>query len=176
MLQRYVRKGWVLGAVAGVVALVLVGCQSATNVSQAAPAPAATTAAYHPQSRDFVVTTVPLLVHEQATTFGFLQEDFAKGGLLDGKEVYGFYPSTLVVYAGDTVRLTVVNPEDDPHTFTISSPVLSVNIEVKGQATASGSFVASQPGIYTFLCAEPEHAPYMWGQLIVLPASDAPQG
>lgn len=104
--------------------------------------------------------------------FDFLKEDFAKGGMLDGKEVYGFSPTSITVYAGDTVDLTLVNPEDDTHTFTISD--LNLNAEMKGQSTMKVSFVAGKPRIYQFVCADAEHAPYMWGQLVVLPASSAP--
>jgi hypothetical protein len=59
--------------------------------------------AYTPRTRQFTVTTVPLLVKELAPTYPFLAKDFAKGGVLDGKEVYAFEPSTLTVYAGDTL-------------------------------------------------------------------------
>ena len=52
-----------------------------------------------------MVTTVPLLVHEQRKTFPFLAAAFAKGGVLDGKEVYAFSPSTITVVEGDTITL-----------------------------------------------------------------------
>src|SRR5438093_620529 len=55
----------------------------------------ATSSTYKPVTRTFIVTTVPLLVHEQTGQFDYLGQDFAKGGLLDGKEVWGFSPSTL---------------------------------------------------------------------------------
>ncbi len=148
------------------------GCTAtAANAAQngQSAATVATHSAYQPQTRTFTITAVPLVVHEMQDSEDYLKADFAKGGLLDGKEVYGFYPSDLVVYQGDTVNLTLVNPEDDPHTFTIAP--LNINVEMKGQSTAHASFVASQPGTYEFVCAEPEHAPYMWGQLVVLPDS-----
>src|SRR5207302_7658415 len=70
-------------------------------LSGAAAANAGTTA---PQNRNFTVATVPLLVHEQTGTFGFLQQDFAAGGLLDGKEVYGLTASQLAVQRGDRLH------------------------------------------------------------------------
>ena len=158
------RRSWVGGMVAilAVAALITTGFSltSANNT-------------YKPQTRNFTVVALPALVHEMQGTLDYLQSDFAPGGLLDGKEVYEFAPSTLVVYQGDTVDLTLVNPADDPHTFTIGD--LNVNAEMPGQSSTPLSFVAGKAGIYTFLCAESEHAPYMWGQLVVLPDSQAPQ-
>jgi plastocyanin len=155
----------------GLLALTLAACGDVANVRRAEP-----TAGYRPQTRDFVVTTVPLQIHEMQGMLPFLQKDFAKGGVLDGKEVYGFYPSTLAVYQGDKVHLTVVDPQDDAHTFTIHSSALSVNLSVQGQSSAGTTFVARTPGIYTFFCSVPEHTPYQWGELIVLPQSAAPPG
>src|SRR5213596_1332356 len=50
---------------------------------------------YTPTARAITITTVPLLVKEEQTVLPFLKEDFAKGGMLEGKEVYGFSPSTI---------------------------------------------------------------------------------
>ena len=63
--------------------------------------------AYAPQTRNVTITTVPLLVKEQQAVLPFLKEDFAKGGVLDGKEVYAFSPSTVTVIEGDTVHFTL---------------------------------------------------------------------
>ena len=125
------------------------------------------TGAYAPQTRTFVVTTVPLLVHEQAATFDYLKQDFSPKGMLATKEV------SFTVYAGDTVRVTVVNPSGDDHTFTL--PEVGFNLYVKAQSTASGTFIARAVGPFTFVCTIAEHSPYMSGQLIVLPDSVAPQ-
>ena len=57
----------------------------------------ARTSRYSPQIRTITITTVPLLVKEQQGVLPFLKEDFAKGGVLDGKEVYAFSPSTVTV-------------------------------------------------------------------------------
>jgi len=126
---------------------------------------------YTPQARPLVVTAVPLLVHEEAGTFSYLKKAFAKGGVLDGKEVWGFAPSSITVYRGDTLKLTFVNPGDDPHTFTIDE--LTVNAAIAGGATSESSFVASRVGVYRFYCAIPEHAPYMSGTLTILPEASA---
>ena len=122
---------------------------------------------YEPVAHSFILTTVPLLVHEQAGMFDYLGKDFGKHGMLRGKEVWGFSPSSITVYQGDTVNLTVANPSGDPHTFTI--PDLSLNIDVPAQGSGRGTFVASRVGVFTFACMVEEHNPYMWGQLIVLP-------
>ena len=69
------------------------------------------------RAREIVITTVPLLTKELATTYPFLKKDFGTGGVLAGKEVYEFMPSTITVVEGDTLRLTFLNPEDDAHSF-----------------------------------------------------------
>ena len=79
----------------------------------------ATATAYQPQTREMYVSMVPVLVHEMSSFLPYLSEDFGKGGLLEGKEVYAFMPSTLIAYAGDSLNLHIYNPADDPHTFTI---------------------------------------------------------
>jgi len=120
------------------------------------------------------VTTVPLLVKEMQAGLPFLKADFAKGGVLDGQEVYGFYPSTLTVYAGDTLALTFVNPEDDEHSFVL--PDLYVKIPGQTSATTA-TYVAKQPGIYTARCAIPAHTRSMVATVVVLsPPSDAGNG
>jgi plastocyanin len=128
---------------------------------------------YRPQVREFTITTVPLLVHEQTGTFDYLTQDFGTKGVLAGKEVWGFSPSSLTVYAGDTVRVTLVNPSGDDHTFTL--PSVGFNLVVKALSLAHGNFVAPKVGPYQFICTFAEHAPYMNGQLVVLPDSAAPQ-
>ncbi|MDP9342977.1 MAG: cupredoxin domain-containing protein [Actinomycetota bacterium] len=165
----------------GMAALVLAGvlalyvfANAPSRAAAAAPAPngqTATTTAYHPHSEDFTVTVVPLLVHEQSGFFDYLNQDFAKGGLLFGKEVWGFAPSTLVVYQGDQVTLHVYNPGDDPHTFTMMD--LGVNKPLKPRATATLTFTASKIGVFSFMCDVAEHDPFMWGEVVVLPGSSA---
>jgi plastocyanin len=145
-------------------AFIAFGITPLTKVFAAAPQ-------YTPQTRNMTVTALPLAVHEMQDTLGYLKDDFASGGLLDGKEVYGFYPSTITVFKGDTVNLSLVNPADDPHTFTVSW--MGVDSVMKGKTVTKVSFTAKQAGIFTFYCNEAEHAPYMWGQLVVLPASAA---
>lgn len=120
--------------------------------------------AYRPRVRDFTVTTVPLLVKEQRALYPFLARDFAPGGVLAGKEVYGFSPSTLAVVAGDTIHFTLVNPTDDPHTFVLPD----TSIHLPAHQTVAATYVASRPGIFPIRCDVAEHAPMMWGQLIVL--------
>jgi len=126
---------------------------------------------YSPETRPLVVTAVPLLVHEQTGTFDYLKKAFAKGGILNGKEVWGFAPSSITVYRGDTLKLTFVNPGDDPHTFTIDA--LAINAAIAGGTTSETSFVANRVGVYRFYCAIPEHAPYMSGTVTVLPEASA---
>jgi plastocyanin len=121
-------------------------------------------APYTPRTREITVTTVPLLVRESAGLYPFLAEDFAPGGVLDGKEVYAFSPSTLTVVEGDTIQFTFVNPEDDEHSFVLTD----LAVALPGQQVTHATYVARQAGIYPFVCSIPAHEPMMWGQLVVL--------
>lgn len=173
-------KRLVVGGVLFQVALLILGLTWIAPFARRAHATQATTvvknvapmSTYAPTTKEFVVTTVPMLVHELTKTFGYLNRDF-KGGVLNGKEVWAFNPSSLTVYQGDTVDIKVVNPSGDAHTFTLAD--LGFNLDIKAQGTASGSFVASKVGVFRFACQVTEHVPYMWGQLVVLPDSSAPQ-
>ena len=119
---------------------------------------------YQPRTRDVVITSVPVLVKEQQRELPFLARDFAKGGVLDGKEVYAFQPSTVTVVRGDTLRFTFVNPEDDAHDFVLDS----LRVPIPGQASVHATWVATEPGIHPFVCDIPSHAPFMSGEVVVL--------
>ncbi len=129
-------------------------------------------AAYVPQARYVTVTTVALMVKEDAGVLPFLKQDFAKGGVLEGKEVYAFEPSTITVAAGDTIHFHFINPEDDEHNFVLRD----LFVKLPGQTIVDTTYVARTPGIYDFACAIPAHLPMMHGQLVVLnpPAVMAP--
>jgi len=133
----------------------------------AACAPAPGARSYTPRTREITITTVPLLVRESQTEFPFLKRAFAPGGVLEGKEVYAFVPSTITVMEGDTIAFTFVNPEDDPHTFVLGSGDL--NIQLPGEQITRATYVAKHGGIVPFFCSLPAHAPMMAGQLVVLP-------
>lgn len=130
-----------------------------------------TTSRYHPQSRNITVTTVPLLVKEEKGVLPFLEEDFARGGVLEGKEVYAFSPSTITVAEGDTIHFTFINPEDDEHSFVL--PDFAVSLP--GQKTTAATYVAKRAGIFQYLCAIPAHLPMMAGQLVVLSGASVSQ-
>jgi len=130
-------------------------------------APRAARAPYRPHVREITVTTVPLLVKEAVTVYPFLKPAFAKGGVLDGKEVYGFVPGTITAVAGDTLHLTFVNPEDDAHSFVL--PDFAVSLP--GGKTTTATYVAKAAGIFPFTCAVASHLPMMSGQLVVLSPS-----
>jgi heme/copper-type cytochrome/quinol oxidase subunit 2 len=146
-----------------------------THAATAVDLQAASTAASHytPQTRNFVMTIVPSWVHEVTGTYDYLNAEFGKKGLLAGKEVWGFSPSGITVYQGDTVVIELYNPSSDPHTWTIAE--LGVNAPVGGAAKATVHFVASKVGVFQFNCEVGEHFPFMTGQLTVLPASAGPQ-
>jgi len=129
--------------------------------------PLRTAPRYVPQTRELTITTVPLLVKEARNLYPFLGAAFSKGSTLDGKEVYAFSPATLVVAEGDTVHLTIINPEDDVHSFVMPGLVVSL----PGNSTQHATYIARQPGIYPFSCAITSHLPMMTGQLVVLAGS-----
>ncbi|MGZ3331344.1 MAG: cupredoxin domain-containing protein [Gemmatimonadaceae bacterium] len=129
-----------------------------------APTRAKTDSSGSARAREIVITTVPLLTKELATTYPFLKKDFASGGVLAGKEVYEFMPSTITVAEGDTLRLTFVNPEDDAHSFVMDG----LSVPIPGQSETHATYVATHTGIYDFVCAIPAHLPMMRGQLVVL--------
>jgi plastocyanin len=123
--------------------------------------------AYTPMARELTVTTVPLLVKEQASTFPFLRSDFAPGGVLSGKEVYAFSPSTLTVVAGDTIHFTFINPEDDVHSFVLPDLV----VQLPPQTVTHATYVAKHAGVFQFVCSVANHLPMMNGELVVLAPS-----
>jgi plastocyanin len=145
----------------------MVGLLAVAAIACTGAAPASTTSVYRPRSRELTVTTVPLLVKEQTKLFPFLAPAFAKGGVLDGKEVYAFSPSTLTVIEGDTLHLTLINPEDDVHSFVL--PDFAVSLP--GGKSTTATYVAKHAGIFPILCAVQSHLPMMSGQLVVLPAN-----
>jgi plastocyanin len=120
--------------------------------------------AYTPRTREITITTVPLLSKELTSIYPFLVQDFAPTGMMPGKEVYAFVPSTITVVEGDTLRLQFVNPEDDLHSFVLPDLVVSL----PGQAVTHATYVARHRGIYAFTCSVATHLPSMWGQLVVL--------
>jgi plastocyanin len=146
------------------------GCYAlliALGAACARPSPTQSHPSYTPRRRTVVVTTVPLLVREQTKTFPFLAKDFAPNGVLAGKEVYAFSPSTITVVAGDTLALTLLNPEDDDHSFVMSD----FFVKLPPQGKLDTTYVARTPGVYDFSCSVPAHVPMMRGQLIVLAPS-----
>lgn len=116
------------------------------------------------QRRDITITTVPLLSRELVPTYPFLKRDFAPGGVLEGKEVYAFVPGTITVMAGDTLHLTLLNPEDDTHAFVLHD----LYLPLPPQSRIDTTYIARVPGIFAFSCTVPQHLPMMRGELVVL--------
>lgn len=127
----------------------------------------ATPVAYQPQKRTLVISMVPVLTHEFSSFLPYLAADFAKGGMLAGKEIFAFLPAHVSAYAGDSVDFQIYNPADDAHTLTVIE--LQQSVDALGHHTATLSLQNLKQGIYTLACLEPEHEPFMWGQLTVLP-------
>jgi uncharacterized cupredoxin-like copper-binding protein len=68
------------------------------------------------------------------------------------------------VVEGDTIHFTLINPEDDDHSFVLPDLV----VPLPPQQTTRITYVAKRAGIYPIVCAVPSHLPMMSGQLIVL--------
>jgi uncharacterized cupredoxin-like copper-binding protein len=119
---------------------------------------------YAPQTREVTLTAVPLLTKELQSVYPFLRDSFAPNGVLEGKEIYAFVPSTVTVVQGDTIHFTLANPEDDEHKFVLGDLV----VDLPGQSVQRATYRATHPGVFTFSCVMPSHVPYMYGQLIVL--------
>ncbi|HTX64902.1 MAG TPA: cupredoxin domain-containing protein [Opitutaceae bacterium] len=151
------RRGLGLADAALLVALLTGAC--------AAPAPR--NPAYRPRRRDVTITAVPLLTREMQRIYPFLAHDFARGGVLEGKEVYAFEPSTVTAFEGDTLALTLVNPEDDAHSFVLPG----FEVGMPPESTVTATYVAGRAGIYPFTCSIPTHLPFMVGTLVVLAPS-----
>lgn len=111
-----------------------------------------------------MITTVPLLTKELERIYPFLKPDFSPGGVLAGKEVYEFMPSTITVNEGDTLRLTFINPEDDAHSFVMTD----LSVAIPGQSVTHATYIARRAGLFDFVCAIPTHSPMMRGQLVVM--------
>ncbi len=129
--------------------------------------------AYVPRVRRVTLTAVPLLTKEMGRIYPFLARDFARGGVLEGREVYAFLPASVTVVEGDTVRFHLVNPEDDAHTFILGDLALAL----PGQTVTDTMWVARHAGVHEFTCNIASHQPSMWGQVVVLaPAAVAGTG
>jgi len=159
-----IKRNLLIG-IAGLGLVAFLGTSCATKAAQAGPPP------YQQQHFDYTIAAVPQLVHEQTGTFDFLNKAFAKHGLLDGKEVWGWSQNHMTVYQGDSVTANLLNPGDDPHTFTITE--LAVNKVLNPGASTSVTFSAYKVGTFKFFCSVPEHFPYMTGTITVLPDSAA---
>ena len=153
------KKMMILAAGLGLVALLASSCATGTAAAKTPP--------YTAQNQQFQIAAVPLLVHEAAGQYDYLQKAFAKHGLLDGHEIWGFSQTHLVVYQYDSVDVSLLNVGDDPHTFTINE--LAVNVQMRPQSSTKADFVALKVGTYKFFCSIAEHAPWMSGTITVLP-------
>jgi len=79
-----------------------------------------------------------------------------------------FYPQTVVVLKGDTVKIVLNNTDEMDHGFAIDA--YGISQIVKAGQTITIDFVADKAGVFTFYCTAPcgpGHSE-MTGQLIVL--------
>lgn len=74
-------------------------------------------------------------------------------------------PPSLVVKAGDTVKIKLINKLDLEHGYRIAE--YNVEKVVQGQQSETVEFTANKAGIFTIDCQL--HPAHVQGQLIVLP-------
>ena len=81
---------------------------------------------------------------------------------LDGTKIW--LPSSIMVYQGDDVELTLINKLDDLHGFAIKAFGIEQVVQPKSQLTVK--FTAAQAGAYHYICHI--HPPHLGGNLLVL--------
>jgi len=73
-------------------------------------------------------------------------------------------PSSITVYEGDEVEITLDNKLAAPHGFKLAA--YDIEVEVPSLNKRTVHFTANKAGIYPFICQL--HAPHVGGQLVVL--------
>lgn len=73
-------------------------------------------------------------------------------------------PSSLIVYEGDTIELTLINTLDVPHGFRIDTFGIEAVINAKSKSTVK--FTAKGTGLHSYVCHL--HPPHIGGQILVL--------
>lgn len=75
-------------------------------------------------------------------------------------------PSSMTVYEGDEVEITLDNKLAAPHGFKLAAYDIEVEVPPLNKRTVR--FTANKAGVYSFICQL--HAPHVGGQLVVLSA------
>lgn len=73
-------------------------------------------------------------------------------------------PSSITVYEGDDVELTLNNKLTAPHGFKLAA--YDIEVEVPSLQKRTVHFTANKAGAYPFICQL--HAPHVGGQVVVL--------
>lgn len=73
-------------------------------------------------------------------------------------------PSSITVYEGDEVELTLDNKLTAPHGFKLAA--YDIEVEVPSLSKRTVRFTAKSAGAYAFTCQL--HAPHVGGQIVVL--------
>lgn len=82
--------------------------------------------------------------------------------IFDGTKIW--LPSSLIVYQGDTVELTLINKLDEPHGFELEAFGIEAVVQPKSKTTVQ--FTPEKAGLYSYICQM--HMPHVGGQLLVL--------
>jgi len=81
---------------------------------------------------------------------------------------FKFFPAEIKVNAGDTVKITLKNPDVMPHDLKIDELNIATKIIAKGGVDDTIEFVADKRGTFEYYCSVGSHrAKGMIGKLIV---------
>ncbi len=158
-------KHWIAVVGGSVLILTSAACSSSSNSGSS----------YKPQTRNIEMVTIQELIGEFANIPDLKDEidaALAPNGPLGGHEVYGWYPSAITVYQGDTVVLDIHNAQGDEHMFSLPDFGIT-GTHIPPDSAVKVTFKASKLGTFQYFCSVPEHTPWMQGFLTVLPDSDA---
>jgi len=108
------------------------------------------------------VKEVPLSDEETITATGEVKEFVVEGSN------FKFSPAEMKVKAGDTVKVTLKNPDSMPHDFKIDEFNTATKIIAKGGADETIEFIANKRGTFEYYCSVGNHREKgMIGKLII---------
>jgi heme/copper-type cytochrome/quinol oxidase subunit 2 len=114
-----------------------------------------------------IVVAVALSVFALLRPVGAAEDTDAKkftlvNVIFDGTKIW--LPSSLIVYRGETVELTLINKLDEPHGFMMEAFGIEAVVQPKSKTTVQ--FTPDKAGLHTYICQL--HPPHIGGQILVL--------
>ena len=103
-----------------------------------------------------------LVVQIFPATAGEMKKFTLVNVLIDKTKIW--LPSSITVYEGDEVEITLDNKLTAPHGFKLAA--YDIEVEVPSLKKRTVHFTAKSAGVYPFICQL--HAPHIGGQIVVL--------